>query len=104
MKFIERETPKIYFPNFQDEVLEVVENGSMLNVKDLKSYRKKVEHYLKQHQDLAIYKLRNNKALTQQDIEMLELILWQDLGSKEQYEKDFGDTPITKLVRSKLLV
>lgn len=100
VKFIERETQKIYFTNFQDEVLDVVENGSMLNVNDLQSYRKKVEHYLKQHQDqLAIYKLRNNKPLTKQDVEMLEQILWQELGSKEQYEKDFGDTSITKLVR-----
>ncbi|MGQ4668798.1 type I restriction-modification enzyme R subunit C-terminal domain-containing protein [Metabacillus halosaccharovorans] len=75
---------------------------SILNVNDLRSYRKKVEHYLKEHQHedtLAIYKLPNNKPLTKQDVEYLEQILWNELGSKEQYEKDFGDTPITKLVR-----
>lgn len=49
---------------------------------------------------MAIYKLRNNKPLTKQDVEMLEAILWNELGSKAEYEKDFGDTPITKLVRS----
>ena len=80
----------------------VAENASMLNVNDLKSYRKKVEHYLKEYQredSLAIYKLRNNKPLTKQDVEYLEKILWEELGSKEQYEKDYGDTPVTKLVR-----
>jgi type I restriction enzyme, R subunit len=100
IKFIEKETQKIYFTNFQDEVLEVNENGPMYNVNDLQSYKKKVHHYLNQHKDqMAIYKLNNNKPLTAQDVEMLENILWNELGTKEDYEKDFGDTPITKLVR-----
>lgn len=102
IRYIERSNQKIYYTNFQDEVMTVAENASMLNVNDLKSYRKKVEHYLKenQHEDkLAIYKLRNNKPLTKQDVEFLEKILWEELGSKEQYERDYGDTPVTKLVR-----
>ena len=102
IRYIERSQQKIYYTDFKDEVIEITENDSILNVNDLKSYRKKVEHYLKEHQHedtLAIYKLRNNKHLTKQDVEYLEHILWSELGSKEQYEKDFGDTPITKLVR-----
>lgn len=102
IQYIERSNQKIYYTDFQDEVITVAENASILNVNDLKSYRKKVEHYLKEHQHedtLAIYKLRNNKPLTKQDVEYLEQILWNELGSKEQYEKDYGDTPVTKLVR-----
>ncbi|MBT2716971.1 DEAD/DEAH box helicase family protein [Bacillus sp. ISL-57] len=102
IRYIELSQQKIYYTDFKDEVIEVKENASILNVNDLQSYRKKVEHYLKEHQHedtLAIYKLRNNEPLTKQDVEYLEHILWNELGSKEQYEKDFGDTPITKLVR-----
>lgn len=100
VKFLERETRKIYYTNFKDQVLEVKENGSMLEVNDLKNYRKKVEHYLHEHRDqLAIYKLRHNKKLTVQDLRTLEHILWNELGTKEDYEKEFGDTPIMKLVR-----
>ncbi|ANB61698.1 DEAD/DEAH box helicase family protein [Anoxybacteroides amylolyticum] len=100
VKFLERETRKIYYTNFKDQVLEVKENGSMLEVNDLKNYRKKVEHYLHEHRDqLAIYKLRHNKKLTVQDLRMLEHILWNKLGTKEDYEKEFGNTPIMKLVR-----
>ncbi|PQD94385.1 DEAD/DEAH box helicase [Pradoshia eiseniae] len=102
IRYIERSKQKIYYTDFKDEVIDVTENESILNVNDLQSYRKKVEHYLKEHQHedtLAIYKLRNNKHLTKQDVEYLEHILWTELGSREQYEKDFGDTPITKLVR-----
>lgn len=101
IKFIERDQQKIYYTNFQDEIIEENENGSILNVNNLQNYRMKVEHYLKEHQDhLAVYKLRHNKLLTQQDVKMLESILWNELGTKEQYQKDYGDTPITKLVRN----
>lgn len=47
IRYIERSNQKIYYTNFQDEVMTVAENTSMLNVNDLKSHRKKVEHYLK---------------------------------------------------------
>jgi type I restriction enzyme R subunit len=100
IKFVEKETQKIYYTNFQDEVMEVKENGPMFHVNDLQSYRKKVEHYLNEHKDqMAVYKLNHNKPLTAQDVKMLEDILWKELGTKEDYERDFGDTPITKLVR-----
>ena len=59
-----------------------------------------MEHYLHEHRDdLAIYKLRNNKELTKQDIETLEALMWTKLGTKEDYQKEFGETPVTKLVR-----
>ncbi|RKD24554.1 hypothetical protein BEP19_09245 [Ammoniphilus oxalaticus] len=102
IKYIERESQQLYYTNFQDEVLEVKESGPMFRANDLQSYRKKVHHYLVQHKDqLAIYKLNHNKPLTAQDVDMLEHILWNELGTKDDYERDFGDTPmpITKLVR-----
>lgn len=101
IKFIERGKQKIYYTNFKDEILEMNENTAMYNTNDLKDYKKKVEYYLKAHQDeLAIYKLRNNKQLTQEDMRTLERIMWEELGSKAEYEKEYGDTPVNKLVRS----
>ncbi|MFE1246080.1 DEAD/DEAH box helicase family protein [Fictibacillus sp. NPDC058756] len=100
IKFIEKEKQKMYFTNFKDQVLEVKESGPIFHTNDLQNYKKKVHHYLQQHRDeIAIHKLRNNKKLTDQDIKTLESILWNELGTKEDYEKDFGDTPITRLVR-----
>ncbi len=100
IRFIEKDGQKIYYTNFKDEILEINENGAMYNSNDLKDYKKKVEHYLKEHKDeLAIYKLRNNKKLTKEDMKTLERILWKDLGSKAEYEKEYGNTPVTKLVR-----
>lgn len=67
---------------------------------DLKNYKKKVEFYLKEHQDtLAVYKLRQNKKLSAIDMQELEKILWNELGTKEDYKKEYGDTPIGVLIR-----
>lgn len=71
-----------------------------METNDLKNYRKKVEFYLKEHGNrTAVYKLRNNKRLSKTDMKELERILWQELGSKEDYVKEYGDTPIGRLVR-----
>ena len=100
IKFIEKEKQKMYYTNFSDEIIEVKENQSMYIVNELKDYKKKVTFYLKAHQDeLAIYKLRNNKQLTKVDLQTLERIMWEELGSKAEYEKEYGNTPVTKLVR-----
>ena len=34
-----------------------------------------------------------------QDLKTLEHILWNELGTKDDYQREFGDTPITKFVR-----
>lgn len=100
VRFLEKEVQKMYYTNFQDTFETIAENGPMYGANDLQNYRKRVSNYLKEHQDeIAIYKLRNNKPLTKQDVKQLESVLWCELGSKEEYEKEFGDTPITKLVR-----
>ena len=100
IKFIEKTVQVIYYTDFQDEVLELHENDAMYNANELKNYQKKVEFYLKEHMDmLAIYKLRTNKKLTKSELLELERVLWEELGSKSDYEKEYGNTPVSILVR-----
>ena len=101
LKYLQREGQIIYYTNFKDLIIAEEKNESMYNVNDLKNYRKKVEHYLSEHRDeMVIYKLRNNKKLSKEDINHLEDIMFEELGSKSDYEREFGDTPVTKLVRN----
>ena len=101
IKYLQKEGQIIYYTDFKDLIIAEEKNDSMYNVNDLKNYRKKVEHYLSEHKDeMAIYKLRNNKKLTKEDIKHLENIMFMELGSKSDYEKEFGNTPVTKLVRN----
>ncbi|MGG4547753.1 DEAD/DEAH box helicase family protein [Rossellomorea marisflavi] len=101
VKFLEKESQKDYYTNFKDNFTVIGEGETpFYGSNDLKNYRKKVNQYLKEHQDqTAIYKLRYNKPLTRQDVEILEGILWNKLGTQDDYKKEFGETPITKLVR-----
>ena len=100
LKYIEKGIQKIYYTKFNDMIISEESNVAMYNANDLKNYRKKVEHYLKEHQDdMAVYKLRNNKKLTKQDLKTLEDLMWSELGSASDYEKEFGDMPVGKLVR-----
>lgn len=100
LQYIEKADTKIYYTHITDEIVKMEEGNPIEITIDLKNYRKKVEFYLHEHQDnLAIYKLRNNKRLSEGDLRELERILWKELGSKEEYQKEYGDTPIGKLIR-----
>ncbi|AGK96698.1 DEAD/DEAH box helicase family protein [Clostridium pasteurianum] len=100
LKYLQKETQKIYTTHFEDLIVREDRGVAFYNANDLKNYRKKVEFYLKEHKDeLAIFKLRNNKKLTKQDLKALENLMWKELGSPADYEKEFGDMPVNKLVR-----
>lgn len=67
---------------------------------DFEDYRKKVNRYVAEHGDaIAIYKLTHNKPLSMGDYEELERILTSELGSREDYQREFGDTPFGLLIR-----
>lgn len=67
---------------------------------DFEDYRKKVNRYIIEHPGtMAIYKLTHNIRLQQGDYKELERILTQELGSREDYEREYGDTPFGILIR-----
>lgn len=67
---------------------------------DFEDYRLKVNRYIETHKDdVAIWKLRNNMKLTADDYQALSDIFTQELGSKDDYQREFGDTPLGLLVR-----
>ncbi len=64
------------------------------------NYKLKVNKYIEENKDnIAIHKLRNNIPLSEGDYKMLEKIFTGELGTKEDYEKNFQDTPFGLLVR-----
>lgn len=100
LQYLDKIRRKIYYTNFTDTIIDSTEGEPIYGGNDLKNYRKKVEFYLKEHSDrLSVYKLRNNKKLSEVDLKELERILWTELGSKDDYIKEYGDTPIGRLVR-----
>ena len=89
-----------YTTNFADELLSMDWNESELENDDLKNYKMKAEFYVRQHQDNeVIAKLRTNQPLTSNDVRVLEEILWSELGTKQEYENEYGSKPLGEFVR-----
>ncbi|MGN0005665.1 MAG: DEAD/DEAH box helicase family protein, partial [Candidatus Gastranaerophilaceae bacterium] len=100
MKYIPKGPKVVYLTNFDDEILEMNWNESELENDDLQNYKAKAEFYVRQHQDtLAIAKLKSNQPLTSADIKALEDILWSEVGSKQEYEAEYGNKPLGEFVR-----
>ncbi len=89
-----------YTTNFSDELLTLDWNQSELESDDLKNYKMKAEFYVRKNQDnAAIAKLKTNQPLTQEDVKALEKILWSELGTKQDYESEYGEKPLGEFVR-----
>jgi type I restriction enzyme R subunit len=101
MQFIPERERVRYDTDFTDDVLSMQWRESQLDNDDLANYKKKVNYYILQHQDIpAIAKLKGNQPLTAEDVRSLESILWNELGTKEQYDTQYGKIPLGELVRS----
>ena len=99
MKYIVK-TKLPYNTNFDDDLLSIDWRESELENDELKNYKAKAEYYIRQHQDtIAIAKLRTNQPLTEMDVASLEKILWNEIGTKQDYEQEFGTKPLGEFVR-----
>ena len=89
-----------YDTNFDDEILSVDWKESELENDDLKNYKAKAEFYVRQHMnDAVIAKLKGNVPLTAEDVQALERALWSEVGTKQDYEAEFGQKPLGEFVR-----
>ncbi len=89
-----------YDTNFTDDIISMEWNESELESDPLKNYRAKAEYYIREHMDNeAIKKLKSNIPLNKEDIKELEKVLWSELGTKEEYEQEYGQKPLGELVR-----
>lgn len=100
IKYIPKKSIK-YDTDFEDEILNVKWNDSNLNADELQNYKEKVEYYIKQHEnDNPVFaKIKENKQLNMEDIGLLEDVLWNQLGSKEDYYSEVGKKPLGEFVR-----
>ncbi len=90
----------VYDTNFDDEILSSEWKDSELENDDLKNYKAKAEFYVRQHQgDAVIAKLKGNQPLTKEDIALLENALWKEVGTREEYEAEYGKKPLGEFVR-----
>lgn len=102
IKLIESDMKEPVYIDFKDEI--IIKNAGLdggtvseepadfLRINNLENYRERVEHYLKDLKDNSIIeKLKNNEILAVSDIKYLQFLLWEKLGTREEYEKVYGN-------------
>ncbi len=100
MKYVIRPVYHVDTSVLVDEILSMDWNESELENDDLKNYKMKAEFYIRQNQDNAVIaKLKTNQPLTSADVKVLEEILWSELGTKQDYENEYGSKPLGEFVR-----
>jgi len=95
------EGQKPIYTALADPVLEQTEGKALDSGYDFGEYRERVNRYIMEHRNdtLAIHKLTQNIPLSPGDYIELEHIFTSELGSKEDYAREFKDTPFGLLVR-----
>ena len=101
IKFVVDSDPKSsIITNLKDVVIETKEGSTLGAAYNFEDYRKKVNRYVEDNKDaLPIYKLTHNIALSKGDYEELERVFTKELGSSEDYKREYKDTPFGLLVR-----
>lgn len=87
--------------DFEDDIISTEWHESDLESDDLENYRNKVEYYIRKHEadNPVILKLKTNKPMDKKDIQDLEHVLWDELGTEEQYHLEYGEKPLGEFVR-----
>lgn len=86
--------------NLQDIVIDRKEGSVLEPAYDFEDYRLKVNRYIEENKDhLAIWKLRHNIKLETGDYETLKNIFTKELGNEQDYQREFGETPLGLLIR-----
>ncbi len=102
IKFLEEsgDREKHIVTRLTDPVIDRKEGALLDAAYDFEDYRAKVNRYVNENGDtLAIHKLTHNIPLTDGDYQELERVLTSELGSRQDYEREFGETPFGLLIR-----
>jgi type I restriction enzyme R subunit len=83
---LDKDKKEVVYTNFEDDVQDLrnVTDVYQSPTMDLAQYRKKIELYIKDHQDqLTIQKLKRNKPITQADLDVLDGLLLDASGMSD---------------------
>jgi type I restriction enzyme R subunit len=105
MKYLDKESRLDIVTTFIDTIDDTgIYEPDLIDVHtNLKTYRERVEAYVRRHDNhIIIQKIKRNQPITPLDIETLEALLFDgdQLGSKKDYEKAYGDKPLGEFIRS----
>jgi type I restriction enzyme R subunit len=101
VQYLDSSRKAIIYTDIKDSDVVMAVNEPNLPTYGL-SYRKRVERFIRENKhQLTISKLATNNPITATELKLLENILFDDeIGTKEEYEKEFGNEPLGIFIRS----
>ena len=91
---------RMIITDLKDPLITRVEGQDFDTTEHYEDYKQKLNRYVNEHSDdEAIRKLHYNEPLTGKDFSNLEEIMIHEIGSKEEYQKAFGDIPLGLAIR-----
>jgi len=104
VKFLDSGKKENVYTHFEDTLNKdgVQEKNLIPTYTSLQSYRDRVESYIRKNKDhLVIHKLQHNIPITIGEVRLLEKLLFEgDLGTRADYEKEYGEMPLSRFIRS----
>jgi type I restriction enzyme R subunit len=104
MYCLDREEQQIFYTNYTDVIDgEMVEYDIVNSSTQMEGYKRRVEKFIRANAShIAIYRLKNNIPITENDILELEKIMFDggSLGTKDDFEKEYGTQPLGVFIRS----
>ncbi|MFT7381202.1 MAG: type I restriction enzyme R subunit [Roseivirga sp.] len=105
MQFLDAKDQPIVETHFKDYLdLESITELYIMGdrVKAMLPYVRRVERYIEEHKDqFVIRKIKNNEAITPEELQQLEGIFFnaEEVGSKEEYDKEGQGKPLARFIR-----
>jgi type I restriction enzyme, R subunit len=98
----ELEQRRILVTHFNETVISVSQSeGDLGGDEFMRPYNERVNEYVLANQsNVTIYKLKTSQVLTDEDIKTLELVLFSEVGTKDEYKQAYHDTSIGRLIKS----
>lgn len=103
IRLIEKEYRRLVYTNLEDKIETTVASDVMPTFVASDNYRQRVETYIRENENyLVIQKLKKNIAITQNELEILENLLFdgKERGTKADFQKIYGDRPLGYFIRS----
>ena len=106
IKYLDTQKQEPIYTHFEDELdYDGIKTRGHVNTsyESLQSYKGRVESYIRKNNDhLTIQKLRNNIAVTKDELNAVENMLFTEsvAGTKEQFIQQYGEKPLGAFIRS----
>jgi type I restriction enzyme, R subunit len=99
IQYLADDNNEIYNTDFKDELID--QGTKIVNITDFKTYQEKVVDYLlSKNINDTIIKIKMLEKITAQDLKELERILWEELGTKEDYFNFTKEENLAAFIRS----